>query len=96
MHCPKKRDDKLEISRVYLPYLNGVTDKVGTILKKYAIKTLYRPFSIVAKYLSTKKAVIPLQPTSIYKVFCSSGSFYIEQNKKTIADSVNEHIIKTV
>lgn len=90
----KRKDRTPDVERLpaFMPYVKGVTDKVGTVLKKYSIKTVYSPHSKVVKHLRTPKDVIPLQTPGVYKVDCSCGSSYIGQTKRTISERVKEHI----
>lgn len=76
----------------FLPYIKGITDKVGTALKNYSIKAVYRPLSQLAQHVRTAKDVIPYQTPGVYKIDCSCGSSYIGQTKRTIAERVKEHI----
>ena len=76
----------------FMPYVKGVTDKIGTLLKDYCIKTVFTPFSKVAKHVRTPKDVIPYQSPGVYRIDCSCGSSYIGQTKRTIAERVKEHI----
>lgn len=88
------RGKQTEVSRqpTFLPYVKGVTDKIGNILKKYSIKSIFTPLTKVAKQLRTPKDVIPLQVPGVYKVDCSCGRSYVGQTKRTIAERVKEHI----
>lgn len=90
--CTKKTVYDVCRQPVFLPYVKGVTDKVGTVLRKYSIKTVYTPLSKVAQHVRTAKDVIPFQKPGVYKIDCSCGSSYIGQTKRTIAERVKEHI----
>jgi hypothetical protein len=76
----------------YLPYIKGVTDKIGCILRKFSINTVFTPFTKMSQQIGTPKDVIPYQSPGVYKVECSCGSSYIGQTKRTIAERVKEHI----
>jgi hypothetical protein len=76
----------------FMPYVKGVTDKVGTILRRYSIRTIYMPLSKVVGHLRSPKDVIPFQSPGVYKIDCSCGSSYIGETKRTIAERVKEHI----
>ncbi|MGR8252494.1 GIY-YIG nuclease family protein, partial [Escherichia coli] len=90
----KKRDRHPEVNRIplFLPFLKGVTDKIGCLMSKYSIKTIYTPPSKVSNILRTPKDIIPYQTPGIYKIDCSCGKAYIGQTKRTIAERVKEHI----
>ena len=83
---------KVSRQPAYMPYVRGITDKIGTVLKKYSIPTVYTPGIKVNNIVGTPKDVLPLQTPGVYKVDCSCGSSYIGQTKRTIADRVKEHI----
>ncbi|XP_045455276.1 uncharacterized protein LOC123664954 [Melitaea cinxia] len=75
-----------------MPYVRGVTDKIGGLLKKYSISTVFTPGAKVTNIVGTPKDVFPLQTPGFYKINCSCGSSYIGQTKRTIAEKVKEHI----
>ena len=83
-----------EVSRqaAFLPFVKGVTDKIGSVLRKYSIKTVYTPLHKVSQSLRSPKDYIPFQTPGVYKIDCSCGSSYIGQTKRTIAERVKEHI----
>lgn len=87
-----RRDFDVGRQPVFMPYVKGITDKVGTALRRYSIKTVYTPLSRIATQLRTAKDVIPYQTPGVYKIDCSCGSSYIGQTKRTIAERVKEHI----
>lgn len=87
-----KPDFKVDRQPVFLPYIKGITDKIGTVLKNLSIKTVYTPLSKMSQRVRTAKDVIPFQTPGVYKVDCSCGSSYIGQTKRTIAERVKEHI----
>lgn len=72
--------------------MKGITDKIGTILKRNSIKTIFTPLSKVAYLLRTPKDTIPLQNAGVYKVQCSCGMSYIGQTKRSVSERVKEHI----
>ncbi|CAG9570547.1 unnamed protein product [Danaus chrysippus] len=75
-----------------LPYVKGVTDKIGNILKKVSIKTIYKPHKKVSQFLRPIKSNIPLQQAGVYKLDCDCGLSYIGQTKRSIGTRVKEHI----
>ncbi|KAI5638761.1 hypothetical protein NE865_08645 [Phthorimaea operculella] len=76
----------------FLPYVKGVTDKIGRLLGKFSIKTVFTPFNKIGKLLRSPKDQLPLQTPGVYKVNCSCGSSYIGHTKRTIVDRMKEHI----
>lgn len=75
-----------------LPYVKGVTDRIGNILKKVSIKTIYKPHKKVSQFLRPIKSNIPLQQAGVYKLDCDCGLSYIGQTKRSIGTRVKEHI----
>ncbi|CAG9569802.1 unnamed protein product [Danaus chrysippus] len=75
-----------------LPYVKGVTDRIGNILKKVSIKTIYKPHKKVSQFLRPIKSNIPLQQAGVYKLDCDCGLSYIGQTKRSIGTRVREHI----
>lgn len=102
------RDNKLRVPRLHhrdrvkpatvervpavLPYIKGVTDKIGHILKRASIKTYFKPPKKISQYLPPVKCHIPLQDAGIYKLDCDCGLSYIGQTKRSIITRVKEHI----
>ncbi|XP_075980176.1 uncharacterized protein LOC142979382 isoform X1 [Anticarsia gemmatalis] len=89
-----KRSKHPEVNRqpAYLPYVRGVTDKIGNVLKQYSISTVFTPGAKVSSMVGTPKDVLPFQTPGVYKINCSCGSSYIGQTKRSIAERVKEHI----
>ncbi|CAG9569803.1 unnamed protein product [Danaus chrysippus] len=75
-----------------LPYVKGVTDRIGNILKKVSIKTIYKPHKKVSQFLRPIKSNIPLQQAGVYKLDCDCGLSYIGQTKRSISTRVKEHV----
>nr|XP_032512157.1 uncharacterized protein LOC116766424 [Danaus plexippus plexippus] len=75
-----------------LPYVKGVTDRIGNILKKVSIKTIYKPHKKVSQFLRPIKSNIPLQQAGVYKLDCDCVLSYIGQTKRSIGTRVKEHI----
>lgn len=88
---PREQVEQLT-SRAFLPYVKGVTDRIGKILKRYKIKTIFRPPQKIRQYLRSVKDNVPLQSPGVYAVPCSCGHFYIGQTKRSIGVRLKEHI----
>lgn len=87
------RPQEAQRQPAFLPFVKGVTDKIGRLLKKqYNIKTVYTPWKKIGNVLRSPKDYIPLQHPGVYKVDCSCGSSYIGQTKRSIATRIHEHI----
>ncbi|XP_045456272.1 uncharacterized protein LOC123666111 [Melitaea cinxia] len=75
-----------------LPFMKGVTDKIGFILKRASIKTFFKPPKTISQFLPSVKCHIPLQDAGVYKLDCDCGLSYIGQTKRSIKTRVKEHI----
>ncbi|XP_047995573.1 uncharacterized protein LOC125233560 [Leguminivora glycinivorella] len=81
-----ERHPQVDRQPAFLPYVKGITDKVGSVLRKVSIKTVYTPLSKVASLLRSPKDVIPYQSPGVYKIDCSCGSAYIGQTKRSVQE----------
>ncbi|CAH0715137.1 unnamed protein product, partial [Brenthis ino] len=102
------RDNKLQVPRLrhrdrvkpatvervpaVLPYMRGITDKIGYILKRASFKTYFKPPKKISQFLPPVKCHIPLQDAGVYKLDCDCGLSYIGQTKRSIRTRVKEHI----
>ena len=93
---PRRRDrvkpPTVERLPAVLPYVKGVTDKIGYILKRASIKTYFKPLKRISQFLPPVKCQIPLQDAGVYKLDCDCGLSYIGQTKRSIRTRVKEHI----
>ena len=86
---PQQRKDK---KRAYLPYIQGVTDKVSKILKKKDILTAFKPLvTIRQKMSSVKDKVEEHQHKGVYRVTCSCGLNYIRETGRSLKVRLREH-----
>jgi hypothetical protein len=64
--------------KAYLPYIQGVTDKIAKILRKKEIKTSFKPHETIKQNMrSVKDKPDPHKGKGIYKIECSCGECYI-------------------
>ncbi|CAG5028243.1 unnamed protein product [Parnassius apollo] len=89
-HSDRVKPATVERVPAVLPYVRGVTDKVGYILKRASIKTYYKPPKKISQFLPSVKCNI-LQ-VRVYKLDCECGLSYIGQTKRSIKTRVKEHI----
>ncbi|XP_055842472.1 uncharacterized protein LOC129909411 [Episyrphus balteatus] len=78
--------------KAFLPYVKGVTDRVGKILKRYGVKSIFLPPKKVINYLKSPKDQFPLETPGVYAVPCSCGASYVGQTQRSIATRLKEHI----
>ncbi|KAH1024076.1 hypothetical protein HUJ05_003635 [Dendroctonus ponderosae] len=75
-----------------LPYIHGVTDKIGKILEKHQVKTIFKPTRTIQQTLrSAKDKRDPLSAPRVYRVPCSCGRAYIGTTKRSINTRITEH-----
>ncbi|ERL95905.1 hypothetical protein D910_00580, partial [Dendroctonus ponderosae] len=67
-----------------LPYIHGVTDRIGKILEKHKVKTVFKPTRTIQQTLRTaKNKRDPLSAPGVYTVPCSCGRAYIGTTKRS-------------
>ncbi|KAJ4433393.1 hypothetical protein ANN_15652 [Periplaneta americana] len=79
--------------KAFLPYIEGTTDRIGKLLRKFNIKTVYNaPHKISHSLVKVKDKLPHLQSAGIYMIPCSCGLKYIRQTGRTVEDRRKEHI----
>lgn len=80
------------IARAFLPYIPRVTDRIGRLLQKENIKTIYKPTRKVKECLrSAKDKRDPLSTPGIYRIPCTCGNVYVGTTKRSINTRIKEH-----
>ena len=76
---------------VHLPYVQGTTDKIARILKRYEIPSTFRPLNTICNSLrSVKDPVNPKDMKGVYFIPCSCGTPILgKQGAPSIWGSVN-------
>ena len=76
-----------------LPYIRGVTDKIGKLLSRFDIKTAYKAQEKLGqKLVRVKDRVPPLMSSGVYEIPCSCGHSYIGETGRTVDERLREHI----
>ena len=91
-HRNRVKPATVERRPAVLPYVKGVTDKIGGILKRASINTYFKPPKKISQFLPPVKCHIPLQAAGVYKLDCDCGLSYIGQTKRSIGIRVKEHV----
>lgn len=88
-----RRANEVNISgKVFLPITPRVTDRIGEILRKFNIKSIYRKSRKIRDHLkSAKDQKDPLNSAGVYRIPCTCGSVYIGTTKRSINTRINEH-----
>jgi hypothetical protein len=67
-----------DVSKVFLPYIQGTTDKLARILKKKNIGATFKPINTIRNSLrSVKDPIDPIEQKGVYMIPCSCGKQYI-------------------
>lgn len=76
-----------------LPYIQGITDRIGKLLRRYQIKTVFKAHQKLGQTLvRVKDQLPPLQTAGVYAVPCSCGRNYIGETGRTVEERLREHI----
>ncbi|KAF9802002.1 hypothetical protein SFRURICE_004253 [Spodoptera frugiperda] len=82
-----------EIVYAFLPYVKGVTDTIGHLLRRrYSIRTIFRPPGQLRNLLRSPKDKDPLAVPGVYMIPCDCGSSYIGETRRNITTRLKEHI----
>jgi hypothetical protein len=87
-----KEQTNNEVSKVYLPYIQGTTDKLAKILKKKNIGATFKPLNTIRNSLrSVKDSVDPIEHKGVYMIPCSCGKQYIGETGRSFRIRIQEH-----
>lgn len=89
----RKRPVTVERTPAYLPFIKGITDKIGHLLRrKYNIKTVFRPPGQLRQWLRSPKDRDHLNVPGVYMIPCECGKCYIGETRRNIKTRLTEHI----
>ena len=89
----RQRPEEVERLPVYLPYIKGVTDKIGHLLRRrYSIKSIFRPHKQSRQWMRSPKDKEPLSGPGVYLIPCSCGKNYIGETGRNVSTRLSEHI----
>ena len=87
-----KEQTNNDVSRVYLPYIQGTTDKLVRILKKKNVGATFKPLNTIRNSLrSVKDFVDPIEQKGVYMILCSCGKQYIGETYHSFRIRIQEH-----
>ena len=87
-----KEQDQPQGGKVFLPYIQGVTDKMAKILRKKNIVTQFSaPGTIRQSLKSVKDNIDKQQLKGVYKIDCSCGKSYIGETGRSLQTRLKEH-----
>ena len=79
-------------TKAFLQYIPKVTDRIGKLLEKHDIKTIYMPTRKIEESLrSAKDSRDPKTSSGVYRIPCSCGEVYIGTTKRSINTRIDEH-----
>jgi hypothetical protein len=83
-----------DVSKVFLPYIQGTTDKLARILKKKNIGATFKPINTIRNSLrSVKDPVDPIEQKGVYMIPCSCGKQYIGETGRSFRIRIQEHVV---
>ncbi|CAH0694350.1 unnamed protein product [Spodoptera exigua] len=89
----RRRPAVAERTPAFLPYVKGVTDTIGHLLRRrYSIRTIFRPPGQLRHLLRSPKDKDPLAVPGVYMIPCDCGSNYIGETRRNITTRLKEHI----
>ena len=85
--CTPKTKEKVEhVGFATLPYIKGVSEKIGRVLKKCNIKTAFKPIRKIRNLLPTVKDNTPmLEKEGVHEIPCTCGKTYTGQTRRSLS-----------
>ena len=76
----------------FFPYVKGTIDRIGRILNKYNIRTIFKPSKKIGQILrNPKDQRLSLSSAGVYKILCSCGQVYIGEIGRMVNLRIKEH-----
>jgi predicted GIY-YIG superfamily endonuclease len=87
------RENKKEnCGKVYLPFIQGITDKIAKFLRKNNINTQFTTCGTIRQMMRSVKDNINRQNLKVvYKIDCSCGKSYIGETGRSLKIRLKEH-----
>ena len=91
---PKGKKDPCDrLGGVHLLFIQGTTDKIARILKKYNVSSTFKPSRTIWSSLRLVKDLIcPKDGKGVYLIPCSCGTPYIGETGRSISQRIHEHV----
>jgi hypothetical protein len=84
-------EEQKSLGSVYIPYVNGVSEKFKRIGNRYNIRTIFK-HTLRILIMKTRPERDPLQtPQCIYSIPCECGRSYIGETSRPLAVRLREH-----
>ena len=92
---PHNHVDKVKpLSNVVLPYIQGCSERLARILKKYNIFTIHKPINKLSSIFGLPKDPVPVKEVCgvVYDINCKDCSqHYIGQTKNSLQTRLQQH-----
>jgi predicted GIY-YIG superfamily endonuclease len=89
---PQQKNNQTPSLTAYLPYIQGVTDKIAKILNKKEIKTSFKPLNTIKQNMrSVKDKLDQHNFKGVYRIDCSCGKCYIGETGRSFNTRIKEH-----
>jgi hypothetical protein len=86
------KEEKKPEATVVVPYVKGTTDRIGRMLRKLNVRTVFGTHWKVSNMLRSPKDPLPVLHTSgVYRIPCSCGLSYVGQTGRSIEVRLKEH-----
>jgi hypothetical protein len=77
---------------VIIPYVKGTSERIGRVLKKHNIRTVFKPHKKLREVVrSVKDEVDPKDREGVYRINCECQKVYIGQTRRSIKERFSEH-----
>ncbi|XP_048004313.1 uncharacterized protein LOC125240463 [Leguminivora glycinivorella] len=88
-----RRTHTVERAPVFLPFIKGVTDTIGRLLRRrFSMRTIFRPHTKVRQVLRSPKDKDPLGSPGVYEIPCDCGRAYVGETGRNVSARLSEHI----
>ena len=89
---PIHRDPNDRVLGVNLPYIQGTTNRIARILRKFDVPATFRPLNTIRSSLrSVKDPIDPKDMKGVYVIPCSCGIPDIGETGRSINQRISEH-----
>jgi predicted GIY-YIG superfamily endonuclease len=80
------------LGSLHLPYIQGIIDKIVSVLRKKEIKISFKP----SETIKQKMKLVKDEPDhkkckGVYKIECSRGKYYIGETGRSFQNRIKEH-----
>jgi len=89
-----KEHIKEEVSKVFLPYIQGTTKKIVRVLKNINIGATFKTLTLVRNSLKfVKDPIDHMNQKGVYMIPCSCGKPYLGEIDCSIQIKIQEHVM---